>query len=989
MNRIGMICGLIMLSLSLAAAEKVIVPFREGNGKPEGILSADLPFYTGFHTLGKKEPCQVQTRFKIFHDGKYLYLGIEADEPGMVASAAVPRYPHDSNMIFRHDGIELNFDPSGKGRIIYKLMINPDGSWGDFRGIDDNTNSFRYVFDEAWDSHAKIATHQMKDKWQIEAAIPIGAFGEIPADSKLWRIDIGRTRLTGKKKSKPEMSSFSILSRPSFNRPHEFAQAELRKFDPKPYQWQLENLTGGMKKTAAGTAYAVSAVLLNRTGQFRFVNFRVQLLNEKQEVISESTRRVKTQVNQIIPVSLSIPTKASGSHIMQVDLYGSGGLLYKTESREVKLEYQPVRIVLTEPAYRDCIFASQPLKRIEACITLEEGIGKPLTVKLAGEGYEKTVTIPKTRAENRVSFPFENRKDGRYVLSAGGVSKTIRKLPFRQGEIWLDKDGIVYREGKKFLPFGWFSDTLAEKPYRGLNMTLNYGINHRDRDSVRSLLDRNYRAGRLVLAFPYQARMLKSAGDIFSDKAKQGALTGDQKKALLQYVEAIKDHPGFLGYYMADEPEGRNHNPNWYVQVREYLAEIDPYHPAVLLNCGISGIRRYYEGCDILMPDCYPVFFKDGSTFEPRRVSFDIASAASALRPAWFAPQAFDWDWNTDNKIGCAPSFDEVRNQILMGFAANVKGIVLYNYYSFGQLTSDLRAGTKYLAAEADILKDLLLSPTLKDSMTVKLSPGSTGFITAMKKCGNSFCIIAVNTENRTLKAEFTVKPAIGTKLFIGGENRAVSVEKKRFSDTFAPYAAHVYLTDPSLAAAYSLKAAREEIAQARKERFKPGNLAVVGELTLLEIKRRKKGIYPKNMPVMKVSSAVPVSFPLLDYAYFLQDGICEESPRVAYMSWMPTPGDRKPWAEITFTAPAEVDKVVLYCLTRNGRPALADGRITVSDGKTSRETARFTNNKNAVITLDFPKTKCISVRLHVDKIDRSAGCRLLSEFEVYGSLEK
>ena len=106
-------------------------------------------------------------------------------------------------------------------------------------------------------------------------------------------------------------------------------------------------------------------------------------------------------------------------------------------------------------------------------------------------------------------------------------------------------------------------------------------------------------------------------------------------------------------------------------------------------------------------------------------------------------------------------------------------------------------------------------------------------------------------------------------------------------------------------------------------------------------------------------------------------------------MSWAPLPDDRDPWVEVTFTAPAEVDKVMLHCLTKENRPALSAGRITVFDGATRREVAKFWDNQSAIVILSFPKTKCISVRLHVDKIDPRAQCRLLSELEVYGRLVK
>ena len=94
---------------------------------------------------------------------------------------------------------------------------------------------------------------------------------------------------------------------------------------------------------------------------------------------------------------------------------------------------------------------------------------------------------------------------------------------------------------------------------------------------------------------------------------------------------------------MADEPECRDNNPVWYEEARELIAEIDPYHPCFMLNWGTGGMRRYYKGCDILLPDCYPQYFEDGTTSKNRWEPSEYAKVSTSLRPAWQMPLMTSW----------------------------------------------------------------------------------------------------------------------------------------------------------------------------------------------------------------------------------------------------------------------------------------------------------------------------------------------------------
>ena len=72
----------IILFCGAGYAEKIVVPKYSCNGKPGSVLNAAIPFRSNFTINGAphKKPL-AQTHVKLFHDGKYMYVGIKADEP--------------------------------------------------------------------------------------------------------------------------------------------------------------------------------------------------------------------------------------------------------------------------------------------------------------------------------------------------------------------------------------------------------------------------------------------------------------------------------------------------------------------------------------------------------------------------------------------------------------------------------------------------------------------------------------------------------------------------------------------------------------------------------------------------------------------------------------------------------------------------------------------------------------------------------------------
>ena len=85
------------------------------------------------------------------------------------------------------------------------------------------------------------------------------------------------------------------------------------------------------------------------------------------------------------------------------------------------------------------------------------------------------------------------------------------------------------------------------------------------------------------------------------------------RKQVSEKVNLFKDHPGLLGWYMADEPEKNGVTASLLRDMYELIVELDAYHPCSVLNNSLAGITRYTEGADISMPDPYIIPLKAGA----------------------------------------------------------------------------------------------------------------------------------------------------------------------------------------------------------------------------------------------------------------------------------------------------------------------------------------------------------------------------------------
>ena len=969
-------------AFALSAAEEIVVPFRQISGEAGSVKALDIPWHNDFKKLGTDRPATPGTRYKFAHDNFYLYAAVIAEEPDMAKLKSAPGDGREDPRVWLKDSLDLNFIPLDDPEKYYQLLLSADGVHADNVGEDDNTGTESYATSPAWASNFKlIGRERGKDFWSLEFAIPLGAFrsGKTAGAPDLALI-FGRNRYAG---GAYEASVNAVIRKNNFVSPPAARRLVLERFDGASCRWQLDTPAIQCGKRDGKLYARIDTGVINRTDKRANFLLKATLRNRSGEEYT-AKRGGSGVVNIIAKSSLEIALPVAGPYAVRLELFDGRRRILAESVGNVVLDYQPVRIVVRNPPYRNNIYAGQKVDRIEAEVMLEENLGKPLTVTLQGKNVDLKQEIPAAAKVNKVSFPADRLELGDYTLAAGGARVTIRKLPPHRGEVWFDRHGITYVDGKQFLPYGYFA-LPAEHRFPGMTVAHTYAYNFKSPEHLREFLDRYAKANLKVILPPYIEFKGSWTLEFFSKESRQKRnLSAEQKKVLQRMVAQVKDHPAFFAYYAADEPEGPNHdfNPEWQRELKEYLAEIDPYHPVIMLNYGLEGVRAFAKGGDILMPDCYPDYYMDGSTGRSRRISYDFPRVAGALgATGYLVPQAFDWArTSAAGSPGRAPTFDELRQQNMLAFLGDAKGILPYSLAYRGMAAYSLRQAPFVLGAEIEALWELLIQPTEGPDL-LKSDRSTDELLAGVKRLGDRAALIAVSVSGKPFTATIRVPSWLTGRLAVSGEKRFVEVKNGTITDHFEPHHTHLYLTEGLRSDAIDLAAVREEIARLDRERRKPGNLLAAWELSFRQQQDYAKGVVPDGVPHITASSAIvqkPYSF---CGVYWLQDGIIEKLPRGYAMHWTPRGDDRAPWLEIDFGKVVTVGRVVFYAIGGQGKGALTDARVLDENGKVLGELKNNTLHKSEVV---FEPVQLRKLKIDAIRHDRSVEPRLLSELEVY-----
>lgn len=264
------------------------------DGKIKGDPAWDnIPYGIGFYRLGTGYPSLKQTKIKVGFREKFLYFGVECEEPEIRKIFSMGK---DGDPLWMEDSIEIFFVPPKKEECI-QFIVNTEGARTTVIYKDGLEKKVKM---EGW----KAAVFKGEDYYSIEVAIPFTLLNYIPNEGDVGKFTVCRNILTT-----PEERYTS------------FTQANLRFYEPENFAQiifkseQLEDLKDVQKiekeinKKYGSILIIEIEKLLNFFGQFEKISgFSVggkeALFSKELTSIRESVAKITSELDYSSPIDV-------------------------------------------------------------------------------------------------------------------------------------------------------------------------------------------------------------------------------------------------------------------------------------------------------------------------------------------------------------------------------------------------------------------------------------------------------------------------------------------------------------------------------------------------------------------------------------------------------------------------------------------------------------------------------------------------------------
>ena len=530
-------------------------------------------------------------------------------------------------------------------------------------------------------------------------------------------------------------------------------------------------------------------------------------------------------VGERMQFEASLARAADGPARVTARLIAATGEPPATDAREVPLTERPTRVALSLPlpgpgdypmhmelaAGDEVIYASPPftvtVPRVLTIVPgrvpyMDEAQGRVLVTvaEEAGEGLRLTLDGPAGQlfsgaiAGRRSAVPIAlaGLPPGRCELSAtlhrgeervGTASCVLLREPRRDNAVMVDNEGhglLVNR--LPFVPRAFYADiaTVAKvietEPVAGFNVIAPYlssdiAERRKARDGIRTLLDRCAAVGMYVQL------------DIRT--ASHPPHTDEKWAWVQEEVEAFRDHPALLAYYLADEPELGWASPDDTREAYRRIKGWDPYHPVTMVFCVSDAAARYADAMDVVMTDPYPI--PNGPVTAVVDFCERIRRDTRDALPLWIVPQAFGGGegWRRE------PSRQEERVMTYLALIHGARGMQFFiRRPPIGNPTSpDLWNECRRLALEVGQLTPALASP--EEAPSVRCSKPEVHVATFRDR--GAVAVLAANVRNAPLPIELTLEAKADGVAEVLFENRTVEVSGGKWADFVDAFGTRAY----------------------------------------------------------------------------------------------------------------------------------------------------------------------------------------------------
>ncbi len=742
-----------------------------------------------FNKLNLGTPALLKTEALLAYDSSALYVAFKCYRH----KGATPRLNPEKDA-YSNDHVEIMVDPNFTQNRYFHYLIGINGK----QYMASRTEG-GYVGDNKWKSNMESAVANLEDMYIIETKLPFATM-DIKPDNALWGFNFARGDW-----NPPFTEESSITKSGLFHVAGEFVPVEGINVNLKEYAWETTVPTVHVMPDGDKYKANISVPITNSSDIAQEVIIDMVMNGGDRGVTGSSVKEKFGPKEKRILEFRDVRLKAQGKYQVLVDvLVPENRRLLKRNHFNTSIAFSPLDIKLEVPWYRNAIFVSQELKNIEFGLickapeikTLRTGV-RTLDGKII---FEKTV-----KPDEKIVFPTAKLPEGKMVIFAeSGEHKAeapLRKLPFRKGEVWRDRDGIWHIEKEKYFP------------------VFNWGTADIDGANGRVSSDPNIKYKRVDGGLMWTSSPTHKF-------LRVPRITPEMEVIIRKTVRSIADKgDNQFAYYLCDEPEISGVSASALKHFADIIRDEDPYHPLLVSNDTVAGTQDFYHVAEIngLHPYPSPAHGKPRNDFAKIVIFMTQARAMNEAHGNFqtiaFLQQGFNY-----GDVGAAnsriPSYDEIRTQYLLTFTLGGNAVEFYNFCNCHY--PELGIGITDFAQECTrVLAPAMTTPDFKGAKTDSVNVG-----VRVKKVGNEYWIFAAGLTKNKETGTITV-PGLGNrKLYVMREGRTINASNGSFTDTFTNFDARVYTTDSRDFGMPLLSEVSAKIEKVYESRKKPGNLA-------------------------------------------------------------------------------------------------------------------------------------------------------------------
>ncbi|MBR7143871.1 MAG: hypothetical protein IKD10_02920 [Lentisphaeria bacterium] len=828
----------IVLICNAADVTVKAVPVKSEEIKLDGVLDETVwqtaGRYSKFTRLAHPEtPAKEQTVFQVAASPDGVYFAFDISDKNIVDSLD----KFDSDLTKFNDVIELFIsadDPlpdDPNVRTARQLIFN-------FKGTRADGSYLAGVRDGNWTSDWQVAVKRSSKGVTAELFVPYYALDMVNAQNKNLRFNIGRENIVAD--GKKALSVWQSAS--SFMDMTKFAVLQLPVKDLERFQYQINNLELKTVPAENGTMQMLTGKISGRSEAV----ITLQAVARSNGKIA-SFNRGNIKVLKGSSTEFAIPLNVGKSGVYDVTLTGrsNGSKLFYTR-KALFMQTTSFTLNIKYPIYRKSFYPDQKnktlqvaveysippkmMKNVKTVLTITGNAGKVVATVKGDSGTVKNFAVDTSKfapGDYKITVTSSGEE-----FASGTLSDSFTVVaPAKPGtsSVRLDDDRYLLVNGKPFFPRGFIGGQHREPHFfegfqaAGFNTVQFYGLNWPSLEDIKIVLDKADKCNLKVFCYPYWGTSIGFTGfrDLKqSNKYRNPRLTDAQWERLKKMVALLKEHPAFLGWYLADEPRGAELCDELR-KVYDYLKKNDPHHPVITLDFTSGGCIAKKDLADIHILDMYPHPFKDGSwarsissvLYSMKQVNENIGNAG-----AWFCPEAF----TPRGKKYRPMTYHELRCLVFGTFINGATAMVPYKigstsqqYYIHGKnsgifYTPEMRLGyLEGLGPELNALDGVLTSPVKLPAKT-----NAAEIIILRKKYQDKEYIFAVNSSDKTIKCTITATGMKADKLQVFSENRTVKMQKSSLTDIFEPYATHIYTDNMKFKSPVDVAKLKEKIRQ-------------------------------------------------------------------------------------------------------------------------------------------------------------------------------